>query len=184
MTTAIKERPILFSGEMVRAILAGRKTQTRRAISDRFLNSLTARDADRKAILAKCPYGKPGDRLWVREAFMVHANEISYAATDQALIGESRWRPSIHMARSFCRLVLELTEIRGERLQAISVSDAAAEGFGAWVRTSYRDEHGKKCNPVERFATTWQRLNADRGYPWASNPFVWALTFKVVEGAK
>lgn len=155
----MKERPILFSAPMVRAILEGRKTQTRRVIDRR----LTARDqllgcghempADKivawfgdgpDAILktfAACPQGSPGDKLWVREAFMFGGNgKPLYWATDENTcrfgqdIGFKR-RPSIHMPRWVSRLTLLVRQIRVQRLQEISESDAEAEGVKPWRYT-------------------------------------------------
>jgi hypothetical protein len=155
----MKERPILFSGPMVRAILEGRKTQTRRVMkltdSGRVKEPGSARNwhlEDLNATQA-CPYGKPGDRLWVREAWAVEdrlddkrptsfsrwptwfrADGSYYANTpqygfhrDAARIG--RWRPSIHMPRWASRISLEIVSVRVERLLEISAGDAIAEGI-------------------------------------------------------
>lgn len=159
-----KERPILFSGPMVRAILDGRKTMTRR-VAKRTASGLVKEPnghrrwhpADPDAVAA-CPYGSPGDRLWVRETWgsadgMYHGHEndvprvIAYradkSAIDQGLSrqvpipawdlaqwnwGTIKWRPSIHMPRWASRITLEVTDVRLERLQDISEEDAKAEG--------------------------------------------------------
>lgn len=147
----MRERPILFSGPMVRALLAGTKTQTRRIakpVKHPDLGNLYDAGAlvlerePQHVIERACPYGKPGDRLWVREtwAFGIHAlaamrdedGPFVYAAdgTTHGRLCE-RWRPSIHMPRHACRLVLEIVGVRVERLQAISEADHAPKGFPA-----------------------------------------------------
>lgn len=165
----MKERPILFSAPMVRAILEGRKTQTRRVI--KLPRSMASRRLDEylfncsgKAWPAwnnpdlKCPYGKPGDRLWVRETWaevprylpmtdedapwredgriLVWAADPDWKGARQFLCADgvirwakpARWRPSIHMPRFASRITLEVTGVRVERLQATSEADATAEG--------------------------------------------------------
>lgn len=148
------DRPILFSAPMVRAILDGRKTQTRRIIRDDWWRCLDPEDEDdREQALRMCPYGAPGNRLWVREtwrpeelsenaldgirfkadgAFVPIANTTE-AATDWVVAAKNRhdgkWRPSIFMPRWASRLTLEVTAVRVARLQDITEEDAAAEGF-------------------------------------------------------
>lgn len=162
----MRERPILFSAPMVRAILAGQKTQTRRVVKPqpqyehRFIGDglvLTTRKKDTTTsihsplITAHCPYGQPGDRLWVRETFCpiypqdphYHGGkpiEYDYAATYKHesrlgdLIGEKKkWKPSIHMPRTASRILLEITAVRIERLQDISAEDACREGVESWI---------------------------------------------------
>lgn len=147
----VKERPILFKAEMVRAILEGRKTQTRLVMAHPHIT-----DADRFAFDAergewelgechqgptahvgwlRCPFGKPSDRLWVKESWAPHPETQEdgciYRATDPGWDDNDcgvRWRPSIHMPRELCRLVLEVTDVRVEKLQSISEEDAKAEG--------------------------------------------------------
>ena len=142
----MKERPILFSAPMVRAILEGKKTQTRRVwkqptslcMKDDCLYA-TEHDARqsfnpiaRDEIV--CPYGQRGDRLWVREAFHIcpHHEDYFYRADDENLPlkckAHTKWKPSIHMPRRASRITLEITGIRVERLQDISEEDAVAEG--------------------------------------------------------
>lgn len=194
----MKERPILFSGVMVRAILEGRKTQTRRAIK-KACNPF--RDI--------CPYGVPGDRLWVRETWcelrVGHFNEIglprdllvtrydyprrngaAYRATTspdgdafRADFGY-KWRPSIHMPRWASRITLEIVSVRVERLHDISESDAADEGAGLLLADhEYWDgdpDQYRKC-----FRALWESINGPGS--WAENPYVWAIEFKRVEVA-
>lgn len=123
----MKERPILFSGEMVRAILDGRKTQTRRIVKPQF------EEKPSDNLMWHCPYGKPGDRLWVRETFKEHQgrSDFAYYRADSSAYdftkkekhqfedneGISFWRPSIHMPRWASRITLEITNVRVERMQ-------------------------------------------------------------------
>jgi len=158
-----KERPIIFSGEMVRAILAGRKTQTRRVVKPQpiyggevgiFNRMMTARDGEgypgpdefgffNEDQCIKCPYGQPGDRLWVRETFDIDSfgagvAQIRYRAdnsrgmphvvSDSKLSGNSRCVSSIHMPRHCSRITLEVVDVRVERLLKITEKDAIAEG--------------------------------------------------------
>lgn len=153
-TEAVRERPILFSGPMVRAILEGRKTMTRRVLRNPDDGvSTTMEDGaplgcDDSGFWHRrpCPYGAVGGRLWVREAFSYAATSgydapddgrwtpdghapcpVWYRATDEGQ-ADGPWRPSIHMPRWASRLTLEITEVRVERLQEISQVDAACEG--------------------------------------------------------
>lgn len=155
MQTKPKETPILFSAPMVKAILEGRKTQTRRIIKPQPLEWIETYDGKLPAKLSndgndtleaiECPYGKAGDRLWVRETWACvtgnmehpkpHSSDsilILYRADQgepEKLISEIKgWKPSIHMPRAYSRLTLEITGVRVERLQDISEEDAKAEG--------------------------------------------------------
>lgn len=202
----MKERPILFSGPMVRAILEGRKTQTRRVVkarnicaeclqSDNAPNNYTDLvDADGRANVAgaifgttpylktgfckhndvcgeriRCPYGKPGDRLWVRETWQPYGDLYAYRATPP-FEDNGNWKPSIHMPRAVSRLTLEITNVRVERLQDISVEDAIAEGVVAGNSPTPSDE---------KFAEIWDKINGKK-HPWASNPWVWVVEFRKV----
>lgn len=135
----MKARPILFSAPMVRALLDGRKTQTRRAVK---VNSALAADfmADKNASDA-CPYGQPGDLLWVRETFARVSDvdgsnpRFAYRADGHTPFG---WKPSIHMPRAASRLTLEITDVRVERLHDISEADAKAEGC-------FFTDYGRDC---------------------------------------
>jgi hypothetical protein len=179
-----KERPILFSAPMVRAILAGRKTQTRRVVHERLYvetfesgrplvrieqsDQLFGESATR---WARCPYGAPGSRLWVRERWAcldpASRTPVIYA-TDRGP-KDYRWRPSIHMPRWASRITLEVTNVRVERLQSITEEDARAEG----VEVPASSGNGAR----DWFAAAWDDLNECRGYPWASSPWVWVISF-------
>ena len=209
----MKERPILFSGPMVKAILEGKKTQTRRVIKpqpsgpeifppNQFCDQWYFRDAyyacpeNDIGKYVTCPYGKPGDRLWVRETFGYHDShdDVVFFKTDT--IGHlpnpfvATWKPSIHMPRKFSRITLEICSIRVERLQVISEADARAEGMSvlplqdasdpsAW----WQSEPGKHQarSPKQSFRLLWNTINAERGYGWDTNPFVWVIEFRRME---
>lgn len=203
------ERPILFSGPLVRAILEGRKTQTRRVVKPQPMGGFTPwKHADgywmQKSSATghfhkpdlHCPYGAPGDRLYVREAFRptewaadgdygvvqyradglemeVEAPGVSFNKMFPPALSIDRWRPSIHMPRWASRLILEVVSVRAERLQAITYDDVEAEGVdigGGW-------------GWVQDWADLWDSINAKRGYGWDSNPWVWVVEFKTDGGA-
>ena len=255
MSKPIKERPVLFQADMIRAVLAGTKTQTRRVVKpqpaevglhegqetyggrpltpadvgvgpcawsetgwaytrawndDNGATSCTCRPAG-------CPYGAPGDRLYVREAFRLPAGDdsmtpveyvvecefdslldIRYEADGHSRLPDSavavdgwgRLRPSIHLPRRLSRLLLEITEVRVERVQEITPSDAADEGV-SWTRdgktlygTEVRDSGGWLLakDVRDRFAELWDQINGPRGYGWEADPWAWAVTFEVVRG--
>lgn len=211
-----KERPILFNGEMVRAILDGRKTQSRRIIKpqpsiDAMGNfcwngicfGQDASGVPRTQAIASplpssktkrthCPFGKPGGRLWVRETFRYGTFEDCvdceygcskcpatgrpiYAADfcDLEKIEMGPWKPSIHMPRSACRILLEITGVRVERIQDITKADAEAEGFKLPPTESQGD--WAVCARTN-FRSTWQQLYGDS---WDNNDWVWVIDFKV-----
>ena len=193
MTTVVKERPILFSGPMVRAILEGRKTQTRRvakltAGANVRLGGRQWHPADPEARLA-CPYGKPGDRLWVRESFSWEniepeitdpPAELWYWADgnpDSGYAEFTRPKPSIFMPRWASRITLEVTGVRVERVQEITPGDACKEGVFEGGR--YRTEEPLPY-PVATFKALWDSINAERGFGWDVNPWVWVIEFRVV----
>ena len=240
----MKERPILFSAPMVRALLAGTKTQTRRAVSrgnsvlDWDGNSLakwggldlsiaTAFSAQTKGAAVGSPAGvvslhalasglpgyrpgehtshriyprwRPGDRLWVKETFGLHAHldftdwhrgsirgeieddirerfAVAYRA-DHYDKDHAAWRPSIFMPRWASRITLEITDVRVQRLRDITDEDAKAEGIteaeAAYERDVYPHDSYRRA-----YSALWDRINGPGA--WASNPWVWALTFKRV----
>lgn len=203
----MKERPILFNGPMVRAVLADDKMQTRRTNGLEYFSRpesdpegwWCARVVDGQAYMVykqspheravRCPYGQPGDRLWVREtwAFGIHAiaaqheedGPFVYAAdgTTQGRLGD-RWRPSIHMPRHACRLVLEITRVRVERLQAINRIDAIAEGVGlnpSAADVAMTTPEGESM-PRVMFRELWEQINGAGA--WDANPWVWVVEFQ------
>lgn len=198
------ERPILFSASMVRAVLAGTKTQTRRVVKPQPENDPAkhhpivpynnGRGGWNWVLEATghgtgdpfpCPYGKPGDRLWVREAWGLdqadnggdrHWCRFVYRADPgaQALDNGTPvpWKPSIHMPRRASRITLEVTGVRVERLQAISASDAISEGI----------PRGGPENPdgIEQreYRALWESINGQGS--WDANPWVWVVEFRGV----
>lgn len=214
----MKERPILFNTAMVQAILAGRKTQSRRALkyqpqrSDFLPNLCFPKNAAQaKAlypagwiypnaldeILAMCPFGKVGEQLWVRETFQGPLIDQGgdypdgyekpefcvYAAdgTAKPVFTNSdeeevcRWRPSIHMPRWACRIILEVTGLRVERLQDISEADACAEGCDN-SKSKAALAVGWYEKPIAAFRRVWEQTGGD----WNANPWVWVIEFKVL----
>lgn len=194
------DKPILFSGDMVRALLAGSKTQTRRVITKQAAHDALATFGPEFLHLPGnrdlLPINVvPGDRLWVRETHALtnkHAYRLSvgvdqrvnpandydaavYRACFDRSTGGLRWRPSIHMPRWASRLTLTVTGIQVERLQEICREDAVAEGCPGFV--SKNGEDGEA--PEEAFRTLWDSLNKDRGFGWTANPWVVAYTFTV-----
>ncbi|WP_418611627.1 hypothetical protein AB4W76_22260 [Klebsiella pasteurii] len=259
----MKERGMIFNGEMTRAILDGRKTQTRRIMkvqpSEDFTPMNMALETDYKArwytpgIVDKdgylqpaskevfgvsnenegysCPFGAVGDRIWLRETWGVVSHELDedgriqpwtpdrpataihempfgngyysghaiYAADgdftwgddDGYEDGRSCWKPSIHMPKAASRILLEITDVRVERLNAISEEDAKEEGVGTAVWFAAKGipesewtslgEHGAmQASYINRFATLWETIYGEES--WKANPWVWVIEFKRVEG--
>lgn len=181
----MSERPILFSAPMVRAIIAGTKTQTRRLFNPawRINTGGVAWEVPGFPGHFRCPYGSedndPPDRLWVKETFAPRALGGYWYAADHVddIPGDKpdRWRPSILMPRRAARIVLELRDVRLERLMEITEDDARAEGLEPIV-----DDAGQPTSRRLAFSILWDGLNEDRA-PFASNPWVWAMTFRRVE---
>lgn len=206
----MKERPILFSTPMVQAILAGSKTQTRRICKPANTESLSFVVSDNGHfgdeegdVSFTCPYGKPGERLWVRETFNRTnpggQNGIYYYKADDSFptclgggryIGDEVWKPSIHMPRVASCILLEITDIRVERLNDISEEDAKNEGliknslFGEWggvVKHPTVPDHFRWFrSPINAFKNLWESINGEES--WDKNPWVWVVEFKVIEG--
>jgi hypothetical protein len=224
----VSDRPILFSAPMVRAILEGRKTQTRRVVKPQppmgcryeingarshALCVATGTFTDGRPIYVPptpqsvdhrlpCPYGAPGDTLWVRETFFeeydpdtckpydppryayraTYEGEEPYQADGDGFPEVNRdgtfkspWKPSIHMPREASRLTLCIKSVRVERLQEISEADAIAEGLSPTV--------GEYTGPARsEFAALWDSISRE-SHPWASTPWVWVLEFERVGGA-
>ena len=190
----MKERPILFSAPMVRALLDGTQTQTRRVVQlrkDWIAAGLThaslvtngfwisSGDHWQYGDESIAHHGVPGDRLWVRENFMVqpdlwlhdHGRQpVHYSATTPLEQAEDYIRkPSIHMPRWASRITLELTDVRVQHVQDISEEDAHAEGVLGMT-------------PILDYHALWDSINGRRpGCSWDDNPWVWALTFKYVD---
>ena len=208
----MKERPLLFSAPMVRALIAGTKSQTRRVVkapgwdpASPEYGGLTGikQHADERIGLqayfwharsalahgVRCPYGQPGDRLWVRETWREWSDAAWHYAADGLVLPKQRdrelaeflaqrapftwesytWRPSIHMPRAASRITLEVTGVRVERLQDISTRDCWAEGIAA----------SPDVDPVHEYRELWELING-RG-SWESKSWVWIVEFRRVQ---
>jgi hypothetical protein len=216
MDTPTKERPILFSGPMINALLNGTKTQTRRIIKPQppsthriwnshgddelvFFTDHPTQGEKGNVLHWVCPYGAPGDRLWVRETWRTIARfddwspkQIEEGAHNAAVPADwiqveyadrmrknwavhdpnqpGRLRPSIHMPRWASRITLEVVSVRVEQIQSIREEDAIAEG----ICNHPDDPHPAR----DYFMDLWDSINAKRGHGWESNPFVWCVAFR------
>lgn len=208
-----------MNAPMVRAILAGTKTQTRRVMGTQpvkdgpfwkvygagWSEGIRTVPAVRGHSLAtNCPFGVMGDRLWVRETWGVHDQGFDTAEESSFIVYRAdadrpepkRWWPSIHMPREHCRLVLEITEVRVERLQEISEGNAIAEGIEGFEARTAGGDDGQDYwrdylqpdagsdgwpwfeSPIPSFRSLWESINGAGS--WEANPWVWAVAFKVV----
>lgn len=188
----MNERPIIFNDAMVRAILDGRKTQTRRIVKGLPLAWLDDTGFEPEFVAAPenhlSPFGFPGDRLWVRECFATLAagsyeqekpcsgrnQDVRCRATDRLANSDKdvrgySWRPSIHMPRWASRITLEITGVRVERLQDINVVDAHREGAPNLVG----------ADTIKWFVDMWQSIYGAES--WQSNPWVWVVEFQLFE---
>jgi hypothetical protein len=223
----VVDRPILFSGPMIRAILARTKTQTRRLVlqrvegpnqhnifdwydsADKWLgahggNNLRLRGGgplpfNESSAAPLCPYGRPGDRLWVRETLRNSPDGWRYDADGTAITmdrADERYPAmlswahhterdvcvSIHMPRWASRLTLEVTSVRVERLQDITEQDALAEGVPGDGPVGNMRVWSEMGRYRYQFAGLWDKINSKR-CPWSSNPWVWVVSFKRAEPA-
>jgi hypothetical protein len=228
----MRERPVLFGSAMVRSLLDGRKTQTRRVVkpapqmvTDRGIQTWEGDAAGLLAQLTKagkaCPHGGRGDRLWVRETHAIYpthgqhrsdgerwgpwgglpttvsedGKQIAYYREGFDRCDPGRWRPSIHMPRWASRILLEITDVRVERLQEISEDDAVAEGIEGFDQRTpggddAQDYWRDYLNPGQRhenfpwiegdprasFRSLWESINGPGS--WAANPWVWVIGFR------
>lgn len=195
-TTAVKERPILMSAAMVRAILDGKKTQTRRIIKpqpslkDRntFTTETMTEAWQAGFVPVDCPYGNRGWKLWVRETwrcfggpeyeYQREPKSIVFKATAD-IIDSGPWKPSIFMPRWACRIVLLIEEIRVERLQQISEEDCRKEGCSGGHDSI--PDYPYSATPREHYRDIWTRINGKKGpRSWDADPFVWVVQFRRV----
>ena len=201
------ERPILFSGPMVRALLDGRKTQTRRIVKPQFAADAEPEEMSKvsdegfqmsghsgrwwDAVTGsaedaiRCPYGVPGDLLWVKERGWMSPSKLAFLPFVENVPPQGdvfrdpsgrpyRAWPSIHMPRWASRLTLTITDVRVERLQDISEPDAEAEGVQIPALVPIL---GAFWSSRDGYARLWEHINGKGS--WAANPWVWAVTFEV-----
>lgn len=217
---ALKERPILFSAPMICAILDGRKTQTRRVVrwpvlgpsirGKRRVYTAADLDREREAIMARCPYGKPGDVLRVRETWATceradGVDGITFFADGGAFVPieptpaaadlwvqahdngkhEGKWRPSIFLPTWASRIKLDVVGVSIELLQAITEDDARAEGVTLDPIAGRVNGEPATLYPMthtQAFIWLWDSINGKRpGCAWADNPLVWRVAFRRVE---
>jgi hypothetical protein len=208
MNATSNERPILFSGPMVNAILEGQKTQTRRVVKllcgcpdlycykpeDTYPYYYRRKDAvwdsfkNIDALAAKyCPYGETGDILWVRETWGVNiAGQLIFRAECHPNLKLERgWKPSIHMPRVAARILLKITGIYVERLHELSEEDAISEGIykissGCFSGAPDKVKGAPRHMPsaVQGFQDLWDSINLKRGCGWETNPYVWVVNFE------
>ena len=186
--------PMIFSTEMVRALLDGRKTQTRRIVKDTLLQRYKDDDDVKsdflKVTILDSAKLKIGAIIWVKETFSQKDGTIVYRSqvcSKLDLPDGCVWTPSLFMPKLFCRLFLKITDIRLERLKDISESDAIAEGIRMTVTTVKPydtiylrpDCPNFYCNAKQAFEGLWKSINDQES--WDENPFVWVYDFKVVE---
>jgi hypothetical protein len=203
---SVDVRPILLQGWGVRATIEGRKSQTRRVIRPQPTKQFVFMPLSTELVgiggprrgWKRCPYGVPGNLLWVREAF-TEVSEGSMRATsgrkywyraDAEGDVNCHWSPSIHMPRGASRLTLRITNVRVQRVKEITRDDAIAEGIDWQKCPTYQTPpqieamiqgHGTaaKIDYIAGFALLWDSINAKRGYSWESNPWVWAISYEV-----
>ncbi|KKO55869.1 hypothetical protein LG59_5093 [Serratia ureilytica] len=226
----MKERPVIFNSEMVRAILNGRKTQTRRVIKNQRMGDCwSVKPAEVPlyerhshdwwlptgtkpySALPVCPFGQVGDQLWVRETFMdltgtgIEATTGKFegfayrADTSAGSYGDEvrkeyglNWTPSLHMPRKACRILLEITAVRVERLNDISEEDAKAEGVRAiennfgngpaycdYLLPNLDDAAEWYNRASDSFRSLWKSIYGAEN--WSANPWVWVIEFKRAE---
>lgn len=221
MRTAVKERPILFNAPMVRAVIDGSKTQTRRIMKPQptlcadgkghqWPSSVFQTMVDVEGPTGfqgvgcegmpadASPYGSHRDRLWVREAVADIGPRLTYRADvdDGAHCKVKKWTPSIHMPRWASRILLEIVNVRVERLNNISEVDAIAEGIienegmrptDPRLQRFWRDYRlsgdGTFCvrDPIASYRSLWESINGPGS--WGTNPWVWVVEFKRVDHA-
>ena len=222
----VKERPVIFSGNMIRAILEGRKRQTRRVMKpqppeyepspskwpdkhpgpyiDEYADSGVwcwwSPDDRMGPEVGRCPYGRPGDRLWCKETHFFagypHWSDLPHKRKPVQVDGEwqlstqccyyregfdrshsTRWRPSIYMPRWASRLTLEVKRVWPQRVQDITEEDAIAEGYDCSGMQPACDDAARMW-----FRTLWDSLHAKHPERmWQANPYVWAIEFRRIE---
>lgn len=194
-----KEHPIIYSTPMIKAYMEDRKTMTRRVMKPQpkmiheifqhqgyvyAQTELLERDKNLLNGCVRCPYGQPGDALWIRQTFFANLGKLLFTkeelsrlkndkefnelAQSSGLQIDVKWTPAIFMPRKWSFYTQTITSIRVERLQDITEEDAEKEGIEFVLTHKTRRD---------QFATLWDSINAKRGYPWASNPWIWVISY-------
>lgn len=208
-----KERGMIFNADMVRAILSGQKTQTRRIMKNQPAGDypdspVMVRNIESgfqwhgkhgESSVFPCPLGTVGDRIWVRETHHLDQYGYTYKADgdwikdmrENGAFGcDEKWTPSMHMKRCASRILLEITNVRVERLNDISEQDAIAEGIDTdWLAESQDNydciaDHHMTGRPTAKghFSYLWQSIYGDdKSKCWEKNPWVWVIEFKRVQ---
>lgn len=209
----MKEIGMLFNATMVRALLDGSKVQTRRIVkpapqmvTDKRIEPWAGNPAALLQLLLAskrgCPYGQPGDRIWVRETHRPIFGQtcglivVDYRADPRekwerlgdapgCLVKGTKWTPSIHMRREYSRILLEIVSVRVERLQDISDADILAEGIDAEKLAESQDKFNTLFHPGEAdgrptLRSAWRDLWESTGGDWDVNEWLWVITFKRV----
>ena len=189
----MKETGLMFKAPLVRAILEGRKTQTRRIakpvrhpdLGNMYSpGALVLEHEPQHVINRACPYGKPGDRIYVRETFSQHPEwgQLAFRADGEEFedadgwLWEPKWMPSIHMPKELARIWLEVTGVRVERLQDISEADALAEGARFELASIDSVRIGATASFLSGFRNIWESTGGD----CTANPWVWVVDFKAL----
>ena len=184
----MKETGLMFKAPLVRALLEGRKTQTRRIarpvrhpdLGNVYSpGALVLEHEPQHVINRACPYGQPGDRIYVLETFSQHPEwgQLAFRADGEEFedadgwLWEPKWQPSSQMPKELARIWLEITGVRVERLQDISTEDCIAEGLSTTLR-----EYDAEVNLRDQFQELWESTGGD----WDANPWVWVIDFKVL----
>lgn len=204
-TTTVKERGMLFSTPMVQAIVRGDKTQTRRIVKpinlplydDGSIDNFYKANPLWKAEGANCPHGEKGEVIWVRETWAISPHMFAdqdwvdyiYKADGNCTPhidpwDKIKWKPSLFMPKEACRIRLEITSVRVEKLQDISEEDAVAEGIGhafapadgvMW-KNYLANEYWPEISPIDSYKTLWMSINGKDS--WALNPWVFVINFR------
>ena len=189
----MKETGLMFKAPLVRAILEGRKTQTRRVakpvkhpdLGNLYTPGALAMGREPQHVIDRaCPFGQPGDHIYVRETFSRHPKwgQLAFRADGEEFedadgwLWEPKWMPSIHMPKELARIWLEITGVRLERIQDISEADALAEGARFELASIDSVRSGATASFLSGFRNIWESTGGD----WAANPWVWAIDFKVL----
>lgn len=177
ISSTLKERPILASSKMINAIREHGKRETRRALNPQPVDAGSHQQVD-------CPYGKPGDLLWVRESFTSWEGEIIYKADCKTDIPPEyrasglKWTPSIYMPKALSRMTLRITDVKVELLGAITTQGIIAEGIPL-IPIVGHPQRAAEILHRHQWIDWWDEINR-KTHPWNSNPWVWVVSFEEV----